>query len=230
MFEEYAKLLHEVQSTYNAPSFERRYVVGGVNLEAARSLKQEIEEGFVPSFFSIKSYSPRYFAVEFERRVEDQLIRSLTYYQPSQPSARLDAVIAAICVFAEKELKHPVKVVNTRIWTINKTALREGPNAWHTDGMAPGVYKVMCYLTAPSRQTGTTEIKNPDGSLAHVKGEDGTVLLFDNSGIEHRGVPPTDESLRFTVEVTLIPCLGVEDHTPVFAGTNAQYPISPGGL
>jgi SAM-dependent methyltransferase len=115
-------------------------------------------------------------------------------------------------------------VVNTRIVETLPNAEIMGPNAWHGDGFPPDLLKVMLYLSAPGRETGTTEFQIGDRTTI-IEGPAGTWVLFRNSVLIHRGVPPARDP-RLAVEVTLMPALRRRT-TPVFAGLNATYPEYP---
>jgi len=120
------------------------------------------------------------------------------------------------------------RVINTRILETLPSAEAMGPNAWHGDGFPPEILKVMIYLSPAGRDSGTTELKLGDGVSKVVEGPPGTWLLFHNSAIVHRGIPPAT-SPRLAIEVTLAPAWRSR-LAPLFAGLNATYPEYPWSL
>ena len=119
------------------------------------------------------------------------------------------------------------RVLNVRIWKTFPHKEGEdllGSLAWHHDGMPDGMLKLLIYMSDISADTGTVEWKDADDNSSILTGPVGTWLLFQNSGVLHRGVPPKDKNaLRKVVEITLTPSI-LNDQTVIIGGNNARHP------
>lgn len=158
-------------------------------------------------------------------KVADTLNAGHRYFQPhGEDLAVIGRVLDHLGPEVHEALGSEWCVVNTRILETLPDAKIMGPNAWHGDGFPPELLKVMLYLSAPGGETGTTEFQLGDRTRI-IEGPAGTWVLFRNSTLIHRGVPPVRES-RLAIEVTLMPALRRRT-APVFAGLNATYPEYP---
>ena len=151
------------------------------------------------------------------------------YYRPAREnSGPLTNLLETLAPSVSGALGSEWRVINTRILETLPSAQPMGPNAWHGDGFPPDILKVMIYLSPAGRDCGTTELQLANGATRIVEGPPGTWLLFRNSGIIHRGLPPATGS-RLAIELTLMPALR-RNVAPMFAGLNATYPEYPWSL
>jgi hypothetical protein len=115
----------------------------------------------------------------------------------------LDPVILKLHAEITKKVRgycaSPLSVINTRAWSSMPRAEKIGPFSFHTDGFSPGHLKCMVYLTPMSRDFGTFEIKGNKP----LENPAGTVIIFRNSDLLHRGVPG-ERMERISIEVTLM--------------------------
>ena len=126
-----------------------------------------------------------------------------------------------------KAIGTPWRVLNVRIWktpaAIPET-VHKGSLAWHDDGMPPDMLKLLIYLTDLSPETGMVEWKVSEDETATLQGPAGSWLLFQNSVVFHRGIPPTKPGTHRTLlEITLTPS-AVNNTTVVHGGNNARHP------
>lgn len=119
-------------------------------------------------------------------------------------------------------------VLNVRGWlTRSQAELNFGPNAWHADGDASEILKIMVYLSDLSNTSGGLEICKSNGDEVQIYGPSGTWVLFYNSRLLHRGRSPTGAGPpRFAVEITLAPWTRMQ-LKPVCLGQNARHPRLP---
>ena len=92
---------------------------------------------------------------------------------------------------------------------------------WHRDQFPSGVHKLFVYLSGASKGGGTTEIRFSEDETIFVEGKPGSGVIFDTNAIEHRGVGPTDQDYRYSIEFTFVPAF---EHTEV-----KKLPDSPFG-
>lgn len=122
-------------------------------------------------------------------------------------------------------LGHGFRIANLNCWSMTPDAAGFASNAWHTDGFPSGMYKLLIYLTPPSKEGGTSEIKFSDGTSTLVEGPAGTWLLFNSTNLIHRGLPALSGE-RVVINATIIPAFN--NHTrPFFAGQAACFPWFP---
>lgn len=121
----------------------------------------------------------------------------------------------------------PWRVINVRYSSTRPHNPTSGPNTHHTDGLPPSVYKIMVYINGVGKNSGTTEL-TVNGKPFQIEGPPGTWLLFKNSEVIHRGIPPK-QGKRPCIEITIAKssCL---DTKPFVAGLNARFPILPWGV
>jgi len=122
----------------------------------------------------------------------------------------------------------PWRVLNLRALETLPSAEAMGPNTWHGDGFPPEILKVMVYFTPAGADSGTTEFRLDDRTTALIEGPAGTWVLFKNSTVIHRGIPPRTAN-RVAVEITLTPSLTF-NLDPLVGGLNATYPEYPWSL
>ena len=84
--------------------------------------------------------------------------------------------------FAARACGYPIRIVNVRCWNLTQSSAQDAAaNAWHRDGMPESVLKIMVYLTAPSEEAGTTQVKLADDNLVTLAGPARAFMLFDNN-------------------------------------------------
>lgn len=169
---------------------------------------------------------PGYRSSEKVYKVAGTLNAGHRYFRP-EPSGQgpLVALLAALGPPVREALGTEWRIVNTRILETLPDAAIMGPNAWHGDGFPPDLLKVMLYLSPAGPDCGTTEFQLDGGRTSVIEGPPGTWVLFRNSTLIHRGVPPRTGT-RLAVEITLMPAWR-RSTEPVFAGLNATYPDYP---
>ena len=87
------------------------------------------------------------------------------------------------------------------------------------------MYKVLFYLNPAGKNTGSTEMRLPDGSSRIIEGPAGTWVLFNSTALTHRGLPDTSGE-RVIINATVVPAFK-ENLFPVFAGLAANFPWFP---
>jgi hypothetical protein len=122
-------------------------------------------------------------------------------------------------------LGHGFRIANINCWSMTPASAGFAANAWHTDGFPPGMYKLLIYLTPPSEEGGTSEIKFSDGTSTMVVGPAGTWLLFNSTKLIHRGLPALSGE-RVIINTTIIPAFKNQT-SPFFAGQAACFPWFP---
>ena len=122
-------------------------------------------------------------------------------------------------------LGHNFRIANLNCWGMTPAAAEFASNAWHTDGLPPGMYKLLIYLTPPSKEGGTSEIKFSDGTSTLVEGPAGSWLLFNSTNLLHRGLPALSGE-RIIINATIIPAFKNQTR-PFFAGQAAVFPWFP---
>jgi len=102
-------------------------------------------------------------------------------------------------------LNSPFRVVQLRAWTTVPNASQFGPSDWHKDGLEPGHLKMMIYPLGLGGANGALALKTEHSPSQEeiIEGEEGLVIIFQNSDIEHRAIPPKDGGSRPTIEITL---------------------------
>jgi hypothetical protein len=118
------------------------------------------------------------------------------------------------------------RVLNARCWRTATSDLREEPQSWHKDELFPHeTIKAMIYLSAAGGTFGSTELAIDHTRRVIPEGPPGTVLLFRNGVVTHRGVPPSGDE-RIVLELTLSPW-PQDDLRVRCAGLNAEFAIVP---
>jgi len=211
----------------NSPLIKQGFVVDSLDPELARITLSVLDAAKtvpfrVDSFFSNFCYSPA------DQDCEDRLNREHLYIDMTPDILwHMDTVLAAIKESVDKAVCTPWRVLNVRPWkTIGSDNISDsfGPLAWHDDGMPEGIFKVLVYLTELSDKTGTVELKLSENNTKRLQGPPGTYLIFRNSVVYHRGIPPeTKKNTRTVIEITAIPSMK-HDLYAVCGGLNARHP------
>jgi hypothetical protein len=207
--------------------FERSgFVVGTLPADVVEQFRDAVARSQTTRL-EADDWSPGYRHSEKVHKVGATLNAGHRYYAPGpELHAALGAVARELDRPVREAIGSPWRIVHTRVLETLPEAVAMGPNAWHGDGFPVDILKVMAYFTAAGPESGTTELQLADGSSYVVEGPPGTWLLFKNSEIVHRGIPPT-QAPRLAVELTLVPALR-SNLDPCFAGLNSTYPEHPG--
>ena len=124
------------------------------------------------------------------------------------------------------EIQSDWRVINVRAWQSKESSNGVfASNQLHTDGFHQSIKKILVYLSAPSKSTGTTELVLSNGDSFVLEGEAGTWLLFDNSRLLHKGIY-NPAYIRNVVELTIAPSTYKTQGVSV-GGNNAWYPELP---
>ncbi len=141
--------------------------------------------------------------------------------------SKLNNILYRIKEDISDQLGSPWRTHMVRIWETAKEAKKENMYGWHTDGMPHEFFKIMIYFNALNEDNGTLELKIKDKEVTLNKNDPGTYVLFKNSMIFHRGVPPKkDQNKRLSCEVTISRSFNYFTNC-VTAGNNAHWPIAP---
>ena len=125
----------------------------------------------------------------------------------------------------EADMGHGFSVIGVKPFELCPLHTSIGPHMWHKDSHPAGCKKLMIYLSETSAESGTTEYEQYDGITYTVGGRGGQWVLFSNSRVKHRGIPPESKN-RPIIEVTFMPAL-ITDTTIVDNGINSGYPWFP---
>jgi len=127
------------------------------------------------------------------------LNRNFTYLNCEAMVRPIRALLEDHSAEIEKACGSPFVAVNVRAWECKSDADDFGPMVWHQDGFAPGHLKLMIYLDGLGGDLGSLELEG----LGTIEGPSGLAVLFQNSNITHRAVPPKSRKRRPIVEVTI---------------------------
>ena len=101
-----------------------------------------------------------------------------------------------------------------------------GANEWHVDGLPESIAKLMIFSHAVGTEKGTTEFQCADGQTLAIESAGSTWALSKSSERMHPGVRPSEGTMRYLAELTIIPSPRF-DLSPVFAGSNGRHPFEP---
>ena len=125
------------------------------------------------------------------------------------------------------QLGSPWKVLMARFWETKAGSLKENMYGWHADGMPHQFFKIMLYFGQMSLKHGSLELKVDGKDFLLQSKSSGSWVLFKNSSIFHRGIPPNElKNVRLACEITLCRSFNYEI-TPTYSGNNAHWPIFP---
>jgi SAM-dependent methyltransferase len=135
-------------------------------------------------------------------------------------------VLQALCAPMRACFGTGFRVINARSWRTPTSPRREEPQSWHKDELFPReTVKAMIYLSPAGGIYGSTELAIDDVTRVIPRGPPGTVLIFRNGVLTHRGVAPSGGE-RHVLELTLAPW-PEDDLHPRCAGLNAEFNILP---
>lgn len=178
-----------------------------------------------PVAFTENDADPNYSRSTLGAEQVEVLNKTLKYYVLNeQLLSALQPALESLKTPIEECLGSPWRIVNIRMWETFTQKTDIGPSGWHLDGYPFRVQKFLIYPIGADAKRGTTELELAGGNRI-ADGGPGTYLLFRNSEIMHRAVPPKAAS-RFVIEVTIVPSIE-SDLSLVCAGNNARYPFFP---
>ena len=178
-----------------------------------------------PIPFMTEDSNLNYDAGQVDHHTEQMLNDSHNYYMLEEGQLlALQGALTSIETEIAECIGMPWRVVNVRVSATLPQAKEAGPNEWHLDGMHFSVWKMMIYPRGVGGGKGTTELDLGTEKFS-IEGGPGTWLIFKNSEVLHRGVPPKSNE-RLIVEVAIVPAL-VSDMFPRCGGLNARYPKLP---
>lgn len=203
----------------------RGYVVGALSpalVEAAVAMVRSSPQITMQPGDSL----PGYRSMGKVYKVAGTLNAGHRYFRPEdRDHGPLVALLSALGTPVREAMGTEWRVVNTRILETLPNAAIMGPNTWHGDGFPPDLLKIMLYLSPAGPDCGTTEFQLDGSRTSLIEGPPGTWVLFRNSTLIHRGVPPRTGT-RLAIEITLMPAWR-RCTDSVFAGLNATYPEYP---
>jgi hypothetical protein len=210
------------------PSFRKRgYFLEQLPWDALHAFHASLAQ--VPSIrLTVNDYAPGY---SYNDALSDEAAavfnQCSTYLLLGQEQRRrLAPVLQALAVPVRACLGTGFRVVNMRCWKTPTGSVREESQTWHKDELYPReTLKAMIYLSRVGPEFGSTELAQGDGARVVPEGPPGTLLLFRNSVLTHRGVPPRGHE-RTVLEFTLAPW-PEDDLRPRSGGLNAEFPILP---
>lgn len=140
---------------------------------------------------------------------------------------KLNKIFSRIKEDIAVQLGSPWRTHMVRIWETKQDAKKENMYGWHTDGMPHEFFKIMIYFNTLNNDNGTLELKIKDKEITLNSNDPGTYVLFKNSMIFHRGIPPQKiNNKRLSCEVTISRSFNYFTEC-VTAGNNAHWPIAP---
>jgi hypothetical protein len=149
-----------------------------------------------------------------------------SYRRPSDGLKQvLKAILEDLRPTFERAMGHHWRVVATKLMSLKPLQTNVGPHIFHRDSHPACTKKWMIYLGPTNEHDGSTEYKTRDGGTHIVRGDGGDWILFENSRLLHRGLPPRTKP-RPIIEVTFMPSLFTEADI-VDDGINAGYPWFP---
>jgi SAM-dependent methyltransferase len=144
------------------------------------------------------------------------------FYAPPNQEAQesLKRILSSLEDEIEWEIGSKWSVVNVRSWK-SRAGTSFGPSAWHIDGGARCMRKIMIYPNSLNIENGTIELF--DRNLKHhiVASKVPIAILFDSAVLLHKGT--SSEFIdRPVIEITFIPSEATSTKL-IFSGQNARY-------
>lgn len=166
-----------------------------------------------------------YYAKNYDESTYNRLNKNHMYRDCSALANQLHKVFRPHISLMRSAVKSPFRIVNVRAWETAPEASSFGPNDWHMDGFPPGHMKIMVYLDGLGGGQGKLEVQG----VEDLAGPPGISVLFQNSEVLHRAVPPESaEASRPVLEVTLLRLLADPNEDVPMVGTpNDRHLRSP---
>lgn len=136
--------------------------------------------------------------------------------------AKLGEVLAKIAPKVEEICGHHFRIVSSHIWSLNP-----GPQRfqWHFDWWPIALKKLFILPGGVDETRGSTAFRLKTGEERLIKGPPGTWMVFENSGVEHKGFESPTEA-RPTIAISFAPSFRT-DLRLFDAGANSGYPFFP---
>lgn len=151
-------------------------------------------------------------------------LESYNTYRRMTPAfeAKLSEVLEKIAPAAEEICGHFIRIVSSHIWSLNP-----GPQRyqWHLDWWPVALKKLFIFPCGVDERRGSTAFRLKTGEEKIPAGPPGTWMIFENSGVEHKGFESLTDA-RPTIAISLAPAFHT-DLRLIDAGTNSGYPFFP---
>ena len=207
---------------------KKNFYMGEISESEVKSIKQIIEKKTSKSKFTNDS-DINFIHTNFkELGLEEAYNRDSKFFdQNLLLQNSINEILYRIRDRVANQLGSPWRNLMTRFWETENSAKNENMYSWHTDGMPHEFFKIMLYFNHLNRDNGSLELKQDEQEVILKSDNPGSFVLFKNSMIFHRGLPPQKKNIkRFACEVTI--CRSFDFFTNcVNAGNNAHYPIAP---
>lgn len=151
-------------------------------------------------------------------------LESYNTYRRMTPAfeAKLGEVLAKIAPKVEEVCGHYFRIVSSHIWSLNP-----GPRRyqWHLDWWPVALKKLFILPAGMDEHKGTTGFRLKTGEEMIAKGPPGAWIIFENSGVEHKGVESSSVP-RPTIALSIAPSFRT-DLRLFDSGANSGYPFFP---
>lgn len=151
-------------------------------------------------------------------------LESYNTYRRMTPAfeAKLSEALGKIAPTAEEICGHYFRIVSSHIWSLNP-----GPHRyqWHLDWWPVALKKLFIFPCGVDEKRGSTAFRLKTGEEKVLEGPPGTWMIFENSGVEHKGFESLSEE-RPTIAISLAPSFRT-DLRLLDAGVNSGYPFFP---
>lgn len=136
--------------------------------------------------------------------------------------ARLSEVLVKIAPTVEELCGHHFRIVSSHIWSLNP-----GPHKyqWHLDWWPVALKKLFIFPSGVDKNRGSTAFRLKTGEEKIIEGPPGTWMVFENSGVEHKGFESLTDA-RPTIAISIAPSFRT-DLRLFDAGVNSGYPWFP---
>lgn len=178
-----------------------------------------------PVVYNVADERPSYVAMK-NTEIPVLLRDHFHWYAPqSFPPTLLRDTVAELDDAVRLSLGGPWRVVNFKIVRSIPGAPDVGMYEWHKDQFPENFHKILVYLAGATPESGCTEIRLPDGTVASTSGPPGTWALFNANLYEHRGRPVLSGE-RILLELTVTRSFTAGGRIG-YGGVNSCYPKYP---
>ncbi len=173
-----------------------------------------------------RDFAPGFYTCELLPEVIAEVNRASSYRVfNAQSSWALQDALDAMRDEVAAALGTPWKILGVHACTTPPKAQPTGMYAWHSDGFAPEIFKILLYLTPMSPQNGYIEFRLDERTKRVKSSRGGLWVLLDTTSVIHRGVPGT-ELERMLVDITI--CRAADfDLRARYPGLNSHWPLFP---
>lgn len=202
-----------------APHVERTglYDQGRLNAEDTEALHRLFHE------CPVKPYSVDEFHEGYSFDPTGSL-ESYNTYRTMTPAfeTKLGEALQKIAPQVEEICGHHFRIVSSHLWSLNP-----GPRRYqyHLDWWPVALKKLFILPGGLDEHKGSTAFRLKSGEEVVAEGPPGTWIVFENSGVEHKGVE-SSTVLRPTIAISIAPSFRT-DLRLLDAGTNSGYPWFP---